>query len=1012
MAKRQRVAIREVELEAMKAQPSPSLARPRRQSQYLNSLGYTQVNASNLSISPASGSALTIGTTSTIAATSTTKTISEILLYQTVTDPADIPLLYVTQSPFNVSFTPTRLGSANFTTFAVFTDNTFTALPLSYVLQPSGIPAYLSIQGPVANLPIGLTTVVPVQVGFSNGVVNVTNVATYTTGSGGAKVFSVATGGAITAIGNGVDMLNVSYDGVSASALISVGSCSYALSPVNQTADYGGGSVSIQVTTQDGCAWIAASDSSWLTLTQGTGSGSGTIGAMATPNTAGSAQTAFVTIGNVDVAVIQPATACTYAVTPSSLSLPAAGGSGTVAVATTCPTPSSSDEPWAVVTTLYPGSVEYSVDANTSLQSRSATLTIGTLQMSLTEAGASAPTLGLNPSSLSFGNQVTGTSSPAMTSTLSNAGTAALTISSLSITGPDAAEFTITNLCGSGVAASANCTLSVVFAPTYAGAASASITINDNASGSPQAIALTGIGVLPTNPVITWAPPSAITYGTALSGVQLNAAASVPGQFVYSPAAGALLAAGTDTLSVTFTPTDTLHYSTTTTTVQIMVAKAVPTIAWLAPAPISYGTALSVAQLNASSAVAGTFAYTPATGTILAAGSQTLSVTLTPTDTSDYNISTQTVTLSISKAAPTIAWATPTAITYGTALSATQLNASSPVAGTFAYSPALGTILAGGIHALSLTFTPTDASDNSTVTDNVQLTVNKATPALTVTPSSSSITTAQSLSVTIEVNVGSGSGMPTGSVMLTSGGYSSTATTLSSGGATINITAGSLTAGGDTLTVNYSPDAAGSSNYNSSTGSNTVTVTTAVNPSFSVSGTAVSVAPGASTGNTSTITVTQAGGFTGTVVLTALITSSPSGAQYPPTLGFGTTSSVSVNGTTSGVATLTISTTAAKSAALTYPKHPGAPWYAVSGTALACILLFGFPARRRRWRSILGMLALFVTLASGVLACSGGGIAGVGGTSNPGTTAGTYTITVTGTSGTSATTGAVTLTVQ
>jgi hypothetical protein len=67
-------------------------------------------------------------------------------------------------------------------------------------------------------------------------------------------------------------------------------------------------------------------------------------------------------------------------------------------------------------------------------------------------------------------------------------------------------------------------------------------------------------------PVITWPAPAAITYPTPLSATQLNATANVPGAFVYTPAAGALLAAGAHTLSVKFTPTDTTDYTSVTAT--------------------------------------------------------------------------------------------------------------------------------------------------------------------------------------------------------------------------------------------------------------------------------------------------------------------------------------------------------------------------------------------------------------------------------------------------------------
>ena len=75
------------------------------------------------------------------------------------------------------------------------------------------------------------------------------------------------------------------------------------------------------------------------------------------------------------------------------------------------------------------------------------------------------------------------------------------------------------------------------------------------------------INVRMATPVVTWANPAAITYGTALSATQLDATTTVPGSFVYTPAAGTVLSAGAgQTLSVTFTPTDTADYNPVTTT--------------------------------------------------------------------------------------------------------------------------------------------------------------------------------------------------------------------------------------------------------------------------------------------------------------------------------------------------------------------------------------------------------------------------------------------------------------
>src|SRR6202044_3920675 len=227
-------------------------------------------------------------------------------------------------------------------------------------------------------------------------------------------------------------------------------------------------------------------------------------------------------------------------------------------------------------------------------------------------------------------------------------------------------------------------------------------------------------------PVITWSNPASIVYGTALSATQLNASASVPGALVYTPAAGNIPAAGTDTLSVTFTPTDTVNYSTVTKTVQIVVTQAAPVITWSNPASIVYGTALSATQLNATASVPGALVYTPAAGSIPAAGTDTLSVTFTPTDTTNYSTVTKTVQIVVTQAAPVITWSNPASIVYGTALSATQLNATASAPGTLVYTPAAGTIPVTGTDTLTVTFTPTDTVNYSTVTKTVQIVVTQA----------------------------------------------------------------------------------------------------------------------------------------------------------------------------------------------------------------------------------------------------------------------------------------------
>jgi FG-GAP-like repeat/Bacterial Ig-like domain (group 3) len=98
---------------------------------------------------------------------------------------------------------------------------------------------------------------------------------------------------------------------------------------------------------------------------------------------------------------------------------------------------------------------------------------------------------------------------------------------------------------------------------------------------------------------LEWATPAPISYGTALSATQLNATDNKRGTFVYSPAAGTVLAAGVHTLSVTFTPRSAL-YAVETATVQLTVTQDQTVITWPTPTPITYGTPLSGFQLDAT----------------------------------------------------------------------------------------------------------------------------------------------------------------------------------------------------------------------------------------------------------------------------------------------------------------------------------------------------------------------------------------------------------------------------
>ena len=109
--------------------------------------------------------------------------------------------------------------------------------------------------------------------------------------------------------------------------------------------------------------------------------------------------------------------------------------------------------------------------------------------------GSSSPgSLTASPSSVSFGSTAVGATSTS-TVTVSNPGSAAVSMASVGVTGP----FSETNNCGTSLAAGASCTVSVTFAPTAAGSASGTLSVNSSAPGSPLTVALSGTGTVAAN---------------------------------------------------------------------------------------------------------------------------------------------------------------------------------------------------------------------------------------------------------------------------------------------------------------------------------------------------------------------------------------------------------------------------------------------------------------------------------------------------------------------------------
>ena len=302
-----------------------------------------------------------------------------------------------------------------------------------------------------------------------------------------------------------------------------------------------------------------------------------------------------------------------------------------------------------------------------------------------------------------------------------------------------------------------------------------------------------------------------------------------------------------------------------------------------------------------------------------------------------------------------------------------------------------------GSHSVTATYSG-DASYNGSSATAIAFSIVRDTPAIAV-PSA----VAQSTGFTIQVeNSANPSGFyvpataPTGNVTVSgfpSGVPTSAAlsaavdsTTFATEGVATIVIPANTSLGVYTVTVSYAGDA----NYNAKSLSATVTVTTS---GFVLTNSgAITVTEGNS--GSSTITVTPLGGFTGSIALSCSVSGSATavGCSVSPT-------TANITGT-AAVTTKLMITTTSTSGALVNPLRK--LFATTGGLGLAMILFIG-PGRRRRWWTVLGLLAVIVCVAG--IGCGGGSGGGASGSAS-------YTVTVTGTSGSTSASTQVTVTVN
>ncbi len=371
----------------------------------------------------------------------------------------------------------------------------------------------------------------------------------------------------------------------------------------------------------------------------------------------------------------------------------------------------------------------------------------------------------LSATSLSFGNELVSVASPQQTLTLTNSGSDTLAISSITITG----DFSQANNCDGSLATGASCSMQVTFTPTALGSRTGTLSVTDTTLGSPQAIAMSGTGVLPTAAISTTSliftsqlvgttsSPQAVTLqnmGTAPLTISSIVASS---GFSETDNCGTSLAVGaTCTVDVVFSPTSTGTTTGTLTfidnaadspqTVYLTGTGIAPAVA-LSPSSLSFGnqgitttsapqgvalTSTGTASLLISSiTTTGDFAETNNCGTSVPPPTTcTISVTFTPTATGARS-GTLTFTDSAANSPQTVALA-GTGIGPAFSLSQTSL--------TFGISQGVGTT--SGVLPIALTSTGTAPLliNSITATGDFAETNNCPTPPQTTTTCTISVT--------------------------------------------------------------------------------------------------------------------------------------------------------------------------------------------------------------------------------------------------------------------------------
>ncbi len=510
------------------------------------------------------------------------------------------------------------------------------------------------------------------------------------------------------------------------------------------------------------------------------------------------------------------------------------------------------------------------------------------------------------------------------------------------------------------------------------------------------------------------------TYGDAPFTV--SASSSSTGAFTYSVISGPATIAGN---VVTLTAAGTVvlqaaqaadaNYAANTTSASFSVSQAAAAITFAVPNH-TFGDAPFA--VSASSSSAGAFTYTVVSGpatvsgnTVTLTGAGTVLLQASQAAAAGYSAGSRQASFTVGQATVVVSFSMPAPVVYGTSLSGTQLNATAAsngaaVAGTFAYTPAAGTVPNAGTQTLTVQFTPTNTTNYATpAAASTTLVVTAATTSTTITTSAPTAVAGASVTFTATVAASSGPAV-TGSVTFSDGTTTLGSAALVNGAATY--TTAALAAGSHTVTAVYGTNG----NDAASTGAVTQTITAATTPTTPASpftltdgGTAqIALTVRSSYTTQTTLTVTPAATFAGVVTFSCVgLPANTTCGFIPPTLTFagGTTGAQTSQ---LSIRTAVVTTAQSSRDSITAPRLAVILW--APGLLLAGV---GMRSRKLRARGRWTLLALMLLGLAGTA-----GLAGCGSTTSFLTPAapGTYSFTVVATSGSTTQTLPIALTIQ